>query len=61
MKTEYRIAILVHLDSTTVYVLEVKIDNKAATTLLKANGVFLYIYFTKEPVCVYIEVYVPKE
>ena len=50
---------LVHIDSTAVHVFDVKIENKTETQLFKANGIFLN--FAKEPIRVYVEVYVLKE
>ena len=49
---------LVHIESTAIHVLDVKIENKTETQLFKANGVFLN--FAKEPIRVYFETYVPK-
>ena len=37
-----------------------EIENKAATMLLKAKRMGVFLNFTKEPVRVYIKVYVPK-
>ena len=46
---------LVHIVSTAVHV---KIENKTETQLFKANGV---LNFSKEPIRVYVEAYVPNK